>query len=173
MPDLFILKNALSRCANIPQEVLEHINPSDDLLFFDEYLLKILLENNGDDHQGKLIQKINWQNPNIDFDDFSVIKERQLTITMNTLFDNYGDMADNAFYNDNDEYSLDEMIAGYEKHRQHCLAYFNEQLAPYQLRIAELVFDDKSYILLVNDYMENLERLIKSLAKFNVVMVIE
>lgn len=179
MSDFLKLKNTLAQCANIPTFLLDNVRyQGDSDVFLEQGLYEILgwdFKNHCPFYpDGQFLQRIDWQSPTVIFEHFFSIKNNNIHIdTSDFPSHDASNMSDNAFYNDNSEYSLDEMIAGYEKHRAFYLNYFNEKLAPHQLRFIEIGANAHSYLLLVNDDLAQLKTLSQLFAKIDIFVLTE
>lgn len=173
MNGLTALKQALANSAEVPKALLDKIvydGDNDDLLY--EILFPILAWDSQNDYQsfddGQFMEYMEWKEPYLNFDNFFMIKKRQLTINIDDIFDNYAQEV-------GDEDVMDEMdfLEACELHRQYCFNYFNKKLAPHQLRLIELGENDNAYFLLVNDDEKQIKELTHAFERFGISVILE
>lgn len=91
MNGLTALKQALANSAEVPKALLDKIvydGDNDDLLY--EILFPILAWDSQNDYQsfddGQFMEYMEWKEPYLNFDNFFMIKKRQLTINTDDIF---------------------------------------------------------------------------------------
>lgn len=172
MNDFNQLKIALAECAEVPQVLLDGIkyNGNHDTLVH-EILFPVLGWDSNDDYKkfegGQFMEYLEWKEPYLTFGDFFIIKNRQLSISTDDMFDDYAEVVGDE--DDTDE--MDIMELG-ELHRQYCFTYFNKKLAPHQLRLVELGFHENAYLLLIHDEPTKIKELTEAFAKFGVQVIL-
>lgn len=172
MNDFNQLKIALAECADVPQALLDgiHYDGNQETLVH-EILFPVLGWDSDNDYKkfegGQFMEYLEWKEPYLTFEDFFIIKNRQLSISTDDMFDDYAEVV-------GDEDDTDEMdvLDVAELHRQYCFTYFNKKLAPHQLRLVELGFHENAYLLLIHDKPTKIKELTEAFAKFGVQVIL-
>ena len=170
MDNLTILKNALAESAEVPSILLDKIQYNGDNELLYDVLFPILGWDK--DYQsfahGQFMEYMEWKEPYIDFDKFFIIKNRQLTINTDDMFDDYEQEV-----GDEDEMDDMDIFDAYDLHLQYCFKYFNKKLAPHQLRLIDLGTNENAYFLLVHDDENQIENLVNALSKFDIPVLLK
>ncbi len=170
MDNLTILKNALAESAEVPSILLDKIQYNGDNELLYDVLFPILGWDK--DYQsfahGQFMEYMEWEEPYIDFDKFFIIKNRQLTINTDDMFDDYEQEV-----GDEDEMDDMDIFDAYDLHLQYCFKYFNKKLAPHQLRLIDLGTNENAYFLLVHDDENQIENLVNALSKFDIPVLLK
>lgn len=166
------LKIALAQCAEVPQTLLAGIRyDGNQETLVHETLFPILGWDSDNDYKkfdgGQFMEYLEYKEPCLDFDVFFMIKNRQLNISTDDMFDDYEEVVGSE--EDTDE--MDIMELG-ELHRQYCFNYFNKKLAPHQLRLVELGLHENAYLLLIHDEPSKIQQLTDAFAKFGVQVIL-
>lgn len=84
------------------------------------------------------------------------------------MFDDYEETGD-----DEDEFDEMGFYDDYDANRQYVLNYFNQKLAPHNLRFVELGLQDNAYFLLIHNDENKLKNLIDAFDKFDIPVIVE